>query len=135
MAAEAAAAATKDGPPTSSYENSSNSSLLDSPSQSGKLRIATPPQPFSQNQPTPSVITRMLQNQPDQQNYPLPSVGTKFFTPTGESRPNVQHNENVPASTLPATPATAQTPPSGQFMPGQLSEEEMTLNTLFLNDY
>lgn len=37
----------------------------------GKLGIAAPPQPFSQSQPTPSVITRMLQSQPiSVQNFP-----------------------------------------------------------------
>lgn len=34
------------------------------PNLPGKLGIAAPPQPFSQSQPTPSVITRMLQSQP-----------------------------------------------------------------------
>lgn len=37
---------------------------LESGYPAGKLSIASAPQPFSQSQPTPSVITRMLQSQP-----------------------------------------------------------------------
>lgn len=73
----------------------------------------------------------MLQNQPEQQGYPLPNVGTKFFTATGESRSNVQHNESIPTATLAATPATSQTPTSGQFIPGLYNGKEITFMTLF----
>lgn len=37
---------------------------MDANIHGGKLGIASPPQPFSQSQPAPSVITRMLQSQP-----------------------------------------------------------------------
>lgn len=71
LAAEQAAAAA--GTNQLSRPTSENSSMsgdsqpTNSPEpnfHSGKLGIATPPQPFTQNQPTPSVITRMLQSQP-----------------------------------------------------------------------
>lgn len=88
MAAEAAAAA------ASTVVNISNDSSSQSMEnipitntqevlQSGKLGIATPPQPFSQAQPTPSVITRMLQSQQNPANFPPnnPNVGPKFYGP------------------------------------------------------
>nr|XP_023013734.1 remodeling and spacing factor 1 [Leptinotarsa decemlineata] len=44
------------------------------------IEIATPPQPFSQSAPTPSVITRMLQTKPGQTtNYPIGSIRPKQF--------------------------------------------------------
>lgn len=39
-----------------------------------KLSVAAPPQPFSQSQPAPSVITRMLQSQ----TYPVNTSGTYY---------------------------------------------------------
>ncbi|KAF5270331.1 hypothetical protein FQR65_LT05519 [Abscondita terminalis] len=50
----------------------------ESPLHGSKLGIAAPPQPFSQSQPTPSVITRMLQSQPGQGNF-NPSAISKYF--------------------------------------------------------
>lgn len=74
-AAAAAAATSGETSNTSITANSENSASGDSQTNvtssspepnfpGGKLGIAAPPQPFSQNQPTPSVITRMLQSQP-----------------------------------------------------------------------
>lgn len=43
------------------------------------IEIAAPPQPFSQSQPTPSVITRMLQSKPGQPGYPVGAIRPKQF--------------------------------------------------------
>ncbi|XP_030760459.1 remodeling and spacing factor 1 [Sitophilus oryzae] len=49
-------------------------------SDSPKIEIAAPPQPFSQAQPTPSIITRMLQSKPGQATvYPVGSIRPKQF--------------------------------------------------------
>ncbi|XP_031335091.1 remodeling and spacing factor 1 isoform X1 [Photinus pyralis] len=86
LAAEAAAAAASNKNidmeiglegPTSSSSNTV-SPAPDSPLHGSKLGIAAPPQPFSQSQPTPSVITRMLQSQPGQNSFP-PSSVSKYF--------------------------------------------------------
>lgn len=87
LAAEAAAlaaATNKDGSemdlgpegPASSGSNTV-SPAPDSPLHGSKLGIAAPPQPFSQSQPTPSVITRMLQSQPGQGGFPVGA--SKYF--------------------------------------------------------
>lgn len=49
---------------TGSGDSNQATSSPDPNLQTGKLTVATPPQPFSQSQPAPSVITRMLQSQP-----------------------------------------------------------------------
>lgn len=61
--------------------------------QGNNLGIAAPPQPFSQSQPTPSVITRMLQSQPGQGGYAL--SGSPAYYPRNE-----QHVPDVPVSTV-----------------------------------
>ncbi|KAK4883507.1 hypothetical protein RN001_006826 [Aquatica leii] len=58
----------------------------ESPLHGSKLGIAAPPQPFSQSQPAPSVITRMLQAQPGQGNF-NPAAISKYFG----SSPNDPH--------------------------------------------
>lgn len=73
--------------------NSSGSNTVspapDSPMHGSKLGIAAPPQPFSQSQPTPSVITRMLQSQPGQGNFP-PGTAAKYFGgPANETQLNL----------------------------------------------
>lgn len=66
-------------------DNTSASSASDT-LQGGKLGIATPPQPFSQAQPAPSVITRMLQNQQNSQSYAnSPNINSKFYGPPGST--------------------------------------------------
>lgn len=56
-------------------------------SQSSNIEIAAPPLPFSQSQPTPSVITRMLQSKPLQQptNYQIGSIRPKQFATLPEN--------------------------------------------------
>lgn len=97
LAAEAAALVTgKDGSELEGLDcqSSSNSNTVspapDSPMHGSKLGIAAPPQPFSQSQPTPSVITRMLQSQPG-------AFSAKFFTssPGDPAGPGPYHLGNL----------------------------------------
>jgi len=86
----------------------------DSPLHGSKLGIATPPQPFSQSQPSPSVITRMLQSQPGQGNFP--SVGSKYFSgPPGDSQLASNSGPFHPGSSGPRgpIPGAYQQPPPG----------------------
>lgn len=64
IAAEAAAAAVAAGVGSPISGDSQATNSPEPGFHGGKLGIATPPQPFTQSQPTPSVITRMLQSQP-----------------------------------------------------------------------
>ncbi|XP_064214033.1 remodeling and spacing factor 1 isoform X2 [Tribolium castaneum] len=52
------------------------------------IEIAAPPQPFSQSQPTPSVITRMLQSKPGQPGYPIGAIRPKQFAAMPEDDPH-----------------------------------------------
>ncbi|KAF5282832.1 hypothetical protein FQA39_LY17482 [Lamprigera yunnana] len=110
LAAEAAAAAAcnthidmdlqLEGP------NSTNSNTVspapDSPMHGSKLGIAAPPQPFSQSQPAPSVITRMLQSQPGQTNF-NPAAISKYFggSPNDQQHSSFHPGASVPRGTLP----------------------------------
>lgn len=70
----------KISPSNNEYDNLANnlSTSPGSPMQGSKLGIATPPQPFSQSQPAPSVITRMLQSQPGHPAYPVGTSGAYY---------------------------------------------------------
>lgn len=50
------------------------------------IEIAAPPQPFSASQPTPSVITRMLQTKPGQPGYPIGAIRAKPFASMPDER-------------------------------------------------
>lgn len=120
LAAEQAAAATRpigDIPNSSmNIENNLKTAVMNmsSPSlppqdpslQGNNIGIAAPPQPFSQSQPAPSVITRMLQSQPGQGGYPV--TGSPSYYPRNEQ----QHVPDVPASGVQGTP--------GQYVQGKM---------------
>ncbi|XP_060524029.1 remodeling and spacing factor 1-like [Cylas formicarius] len=62
------------------------------------IEIAAPPQPFSQAQPAPSVITRMLQNHPGQATmYPIGSIRPKQFA----TMPDDDSDEPSPSGAAP----------------------------------
>ncbi|XP_066138015.1 remodeling and spacing factor 1 isoform X1 [Euwallacea fornicatus] len=63
------------GPGKKKVEANSNSSVAQGPA----IEIAAPPQPFSQAQPTPSVITRMLQSKPNLAAFPVGRIRAKQF--------------------------------------------------------
>ncbi|KAI4459649.1 histone acetyltransferase [Holotrichia oblita] len=89
-----------------------------------KLAIAAPPQPFSQTQPTPSVITRMLQTQPGAGNYSPMGLGHNYYAdqppPHAENSPippvsNSQMATCVPVSnSIPTNTNPGQLPPISQ---------------------
>lgn len=56
------------------------------PPTESNIEIAAPPQPFSASQPTPSVITRMLQTKPSQPGYPVGSIRAKPFAAMPDER-------------------------------------------------
>ncbi|RZC32296.1 remodeling and spacing factor 1-like, partial [Asbolus verrucosus] len=57
--------------------------------EESNIEIAAPPQPFSQSQPTPSVITRMLQSKPGQPGYPIGTIRPKQFASMPEREEEV----------------------------------------------
>jgi remodeling and spacing factor 1 len=59
--------------------------------QESNIEIAAPPQPFSQSQPTPSVITRMLQSKPGQPGYPIGTIRPKQFAAMADRDEEVHH--------------------------------------------
>lgn len=93
----------------------------------GKLAVATPPQPFSQSQPTPSVITRMLQSQP-LQNQPFTTAANamnqKYFGSMDQPRgPPPQFSSINPRGRVPSPyrqniPAGPYPPPRPGLNPG-----------------
>ncbi|XP_044262904.1 remodeling and spacing factor 1-like [Tribolium madens] len=62
------------------------------------IEIAAPPQPFSQSQPTPSVITRMLQSKPGQPGYPIGAIRPKQFAAMPEDDPHFGQGVRPPLS-------------------------------------
>ena len=75
--------------------------------QESNIEIAAPPQPFSQSQPTPSVITRMLQSKPGQAGYPVGTIRPKQFA----SMPDRDEDVHQPISSAAAHP--------GQYIQGR----------------
>ncbi|XP_017786913.1 PREDICTED: titin homolog isoform X2 [Nicrophorus vespilloides] len=92
-AAAAAAAAARASNAPSEAGDSNEPSLSETGDSSndpaligGKLGVASAPQPFSQSQPVPSVITRMLQTQPGKPAYPVgPPINYEMYG--GDNRP------------------------------------------------
>lgn len=76
------------------------------------IEIAAPPQPFSQAQPTPSVITRMLQSKPGITIYPVGRIRPKQFATMRDDDSDESSPKNSPASSPAAPPIPV---PSGQF--------------------
>lgn len=95
-----------------------------------KLAVAAPPQPFSQTQPTPSVITRMLQAQPGQGNYSPMNVGHNYYADQppqhAENPAQVVANAQMPVGNNLGPPGShnqqlsPMSQPQQQFMHGEL---------------
>ncbi|KRT80721.1 PHD finger motif containing protein [Oryctes borbonicus] len=93
-----------------------------------ELAIAAPPQPFSQTQPTPSVITRMLQAQPGAGNYSPMGMGHNYYAdqppPHAENSPTPPVSNSQMATCVPVSNSMAgsqntvgQLPPMSQSQP------------------
>ena len=110
----------------SNSNNNPNVLGLNMTMHGGKLSVAAPPQPFSQAQPVPSVITRMLQTPPKQINFPM-SLGRKYYSEEQGSVCSDVSSPVIPVSSspLPASPIsrppiigspTCGPPPSQQYI-------------------
>ncbi|GJQ73045.1 hypothetical protein Trydic_g1677 [Trypoxylus dichotomus] len=86
-----------------------------------ELAIAAPPQPFSQTQPTPSVITRMLQTQPGSGNYSPMGMGHNYYAdqppPHAENSPTPPVSNSQMATCVPVSNSMAGNQNSGQLPP------------------
>lgn len=122
--AAAAAAASNSQPQVPNEANAESPSLIASPTPgsplrgSSKLGIAPPPQPFSHSQPTPSVITRMLQPGSFPADGP-PGTPPKYYGgPQGPPGPpgDGGHHGAMPPAMPPGVP-----PGSAEYHPGKYS--------------
>ncbi|CAH1126968.1 unnamed protein product [Ceutorhynchus assimilis] len=77
------------------------------------IEIAAPPQPFSQAQPTPSVITRMLQSKPGISLYPVGRIRPKQFATMRDDDSDESSPKNSPSPTAPHVGQYPGAPPRG----------------------
>ncbi|KAG5892694.1 hypothetical protein JTB14_011154 [Gonioctena quinquepunctata] len=84
------------------------------------IEIAAPPQPFSQDDPTPSTITRMLQTKPEQTTtYPIGSIRPKRFATMPDDDDESPSNKSKSRGSSPTiAPPRMDGSPSGDYMIG-----------------
>lgn len=101
LAAEAAAAAAASGGLPETNKPAGSKPPV------ANIEIASPPQPFSQSQPAPSVITRMLQTTPGKGAFPVGRIRPKQFAMMQDSddsdgsRPAESQEKDVAAHPAP----------------------------------